>query len=100
MVGLTAALVLAWTLTGQISAAKYSNDSGDLITRNYPKPLTWLDEITGGEPALYLGQNIERGRCPGTLADGVLEPLAEVRLEHRRHGAGTRAGTDARPRGH
>jgi hypothetical protein len=57
----TVALVLAWTLTGQISAAKYSNDAGDLITRNYPKPLTWLDEITGGEPVVYLGQNLNTG---------------------------------------
>ena len=65
VVGLTAALVLAWTLTGQISAAKYSNDSGDLITRNYPKPLTWLDDITGGEPVLYLGQNINTGAALG-----------------------------------
>jgi hypothetical protein len=61
----TAVLVVSWTLTGQISAAKYSNDSGDLITRNFPKPLTWLDEITGGEPALYLGQNIEPGAALG-----------------------------------
>jgi hypothetical protein len=65
VVGVTAALVLAWTLTGQISAAKYSNDSGDLITRNYPKPLTWLDDITGGEPVLYLGQNINAGTALG-----------------------------------
>jgi hypothetical protein len=61
VLGVTAALVLAWTLTGQISAAKYSNDSGDLITRNYPKPLTWLDDITGGEPVVYLGQNLNAG---------------------------------------
>ena len=65
VVGVTAALVLAWTLTGQISAAKYSNDSGDLITRNYPKPLTWLDDISGGEPVLYLGQNINTGAALG-----------------------------------
>lgn len=57
----TAALVLAWTLTGEISAAKYSNDSGKLITRNYPRPLSWLDEISGGEPVLYLGQNLDTG---------------------------------------
>ena len=65
VVGVTAALVLAWTLTGQISAAKYSNDSGDLITRNYPKPLEWLDDISGGEPVLYLGQNINTGAALG-----------------------------------
>ena len=65
VLGVTAALVLAWTLTGEISAAKYSNDSGDLITRNYPKPLTWLDDITGGEPVVYLGQNINAGAALG-----------------------------------
>ena len=65
VLGVTAALVLAWTLTGQISAAKYSNDSGDLITRNYPKPLTWLDDITGGEPVVYLGQNVNAGAALG-----------------------------------
>ena len=65
VLGVTAALVLAWTLTGQISAAKYSNDSGDLITRNYPRPLNWLDEITGGEPVVYLGQNVNTGAALG-----------------------------------
>ncbi|MET0939461.1 MAG: hypothetical protein ABWY51_09600, partial [Gaiellaceae bacterium] len=65
VVGVTAALVLAWTLTGQISAAMYSNDSGDLITRNYPKPLTWLDDITGGQPVVYLGQNVNAGAALG-----------------------------------
>jgi hypothetical protein len=36
-----------------------------LITRNYPRPLTWLDDITGGEPVLYLGQNINAGAALG-----------------------------------
>jgi hypothetical protein len=65
LVGATAALVLAWTLTGQISAAKYSNDSGELITRNYPRPFTWLDKVTGGEPAVYIGQRIDGGAALG-----------------------------------
>ena len=65
VLALTAVLVLAWTLTGEISAAKYSNDSGKLITRNYPRPLSWLDEISGGEPVLYLGQNIDAGAALG-----------------------------------
>ena len=84
------ALVLAWTLTGEISAAKYSNDSGTLITNNYPRPLSWLDEITGGEPALYLGPEHRAGRRARHLADGVLEPVAEERLEPRRHRSGAR----------
>ena len=33
--------------------------------KNFPRPLSWLDEITGGEPALYLGQNIEPGAALG-----------------------------------
>ena len=61
VLGLTAALVLAWTMTGQISAAKYSNDYGTAITSNYPRPLTWLDRVTGGEPAVYIGQNLDVG---------------------------------------
>jgi hypothetical protein len=61
----SAVLVLAWTLTGQVSAAKYSNDSGDLITRNFPRPLSWLDAITHGQPTLYLGQNINAGSALG-----------------------------------
>jgi hypothetical protein len=65
VLGLTAALVLAWTLTGEISAAKYSNDFGEAITKNYPRPFTWLDEATGGEPAVYLGQNIDSGAAGG-----------------------------------
>jgi hypothetical protein len=60
-----AVLVLAWTMAGEISAAKYSNDFGKLVTRNYPRPLPWLDEITGGEPAIYLGQNIDAGFALG-----------------------------------
>jgi hypothetical protein len=65
VLALSAVLVLAWTLTGEISAAQYSNDSGKLITKNFPRPLSWLDKITGGEPALYLGQNIDGGAALG-----------------------------------
>ena len=99
VVGVTAALVLAWTLTGQISAAKYSNDSGDLITRNYPKPLTWLDDISGGEPVLYLGQNINTGAALGIwLTEFWNRSLKHVWSLDGRRRAWARA--DARPRGH
>ena len=30
-----------------------------------PKPLTWLDDISGGEPVVYLGQNINTGAALG-----------------------------------
>jgi hypothetical protein len=60
-----AALVLAWTVTGEVSAAKYSNDFGTRITENFPRPLSWLDAITHGQRALYLGQNVEAGSALG-----------------------------------
>ena len=56
-----AVLVLAWGLTGQISAANYSNDASQSLIDNYPRPLTWLDEKTHGKPTLYLGQHLNSG---------------------------------------
>jgi hypothetical protein len=54
-------LVLAWCLAGQISAANYSNDAANSLIANYPRPLTWLDQITHGKPTLYLGQHLDSG---------------------------------------
>lgn len=62
---LTATLVLAWQLTGQISASRYSQQAGSSLIRNFPRPLDFLDRITGGEPALYLGQKIDSGSAIG-----------------------------------
>jgi hypothetical protein len=57
----TAVLVLAWCLAGQISAATYSNDTSQAYITNYPRSLTWLDDITHGQPTLYLGQHLDSG---------------------------------------
>ena len=54
-------LVLAWCLTGQISAANYSNNESQALVANYPRPLDWLDKLTHGKPTLYLGQNLNSG---------------------------------------
>lgn len=62
--GLTATaalLVLAWCLAGQISAANYSNDASQSRIVNYPRPLNWLDDLTHGQPTLYLGQHLDSG---------------------------------------
>jgi len=56
-----AVLVLAWGLTGQIAAANYSNDASQSLIKNYPRPLTWLDQKTHGKPTLYLGQHLNSG---------------------------------------
>ena len=61
VVAVACLLVLAWSLTGQISAANYSNNEAQALVANYPRPLDWLDELTHGKPTLYLGQNLNSG---------------------------------------
>ena len=61
VLALASVLVLAWSLTGQISAANYSNNESQLLIDNYPRPLDWLDKLTHGKPTLYLGQHLDSG---------------------------------------
>ena len=56
--GVAGVLVLAWTMTGQLAAASASNSFSRDFLRNLPAPPDWVDEATGGEPTLYLGQKI------------------------------------------
>ena len=51
-------LVLAWTMTAQLAAASASNSFSRTFLRNLPAPPDWVDRETGGEPTLYLGQNV------------------------------------------
>jgi hypothetical protein len=57
-VALSALLVLAWNITGQISAGLASNESSRDLLKNFPSPPNWVDRVTRGQPALYLGQQI------------------------------------------
>src|SRR5207237_5172323 len=52
-VAATAALVLAWNLAGQISAAKAANDYSKADIASFPRPLDWLDQATHGAPVPY-----------------------------------------------
>jgi len=61
VLALASVLVLAWSLTGQISAANYSNNESQLLIDHYPRPLDWLDKLTHGKPTLYLGQHLDSG---------------------------------------
>lgn len=54
----TAVALVSWTLTAEIYAAEGNNQSADQLFANLPQPPNWLDEATGGEPAIYLGQTI------------------------------------------
>jgi hypothetical protein len=60
-VGLAAAVavaVVAWNLTGELSFAAQSNRASDHFVNNIREPFTWLDDATGGRPALYIGQQM------------------------------------------
>ena len=58
LLAVTATFVLAWNLTGQITTASASKTFSDQLLTNYPRPLDWLDRVTGGERTMYLGQQI------------------------------------------
>jgi hypothetical protein len=59
LAGVTAAAILAWTLTAEIYAARGFDAQASQLFANLPQPADWVDEATGGEPAMYFGQAID-----------------------------------------
>jgi len=53
-----AALVLAWNISGEISASNGTNSFSQPLLGNFPSPPNWLDKATGQKPTIYLGQRI------------------------------------------
>ena len=53
-----ALLSIGWSVRSEHVAAKASNDFSDQFFASLPKPLGWVDEATGDQPVLYLGQKI------------------------------------------
>lgn len=53
-----AALALAWNLTGAITAGNASNSFAKSFRDSQPDPIDWVDRLTGGEPTVYIGQQI------------------------------------------
>jgi hypothetical protein len=53
-----AATVVAWNVTGEIAFASASNRSADRFDDNLRRPFTWVDDQTGGAPAVYIGQRM------------------------------------------
>ncbi|MBA3717980.1 MAG: hypothetical protein H0W87_07130 [Actinobacteria bacterium] len=51
-----AALVVGWSLTGEINASNRSLDIGRALVDTQPRPLDWIDRATNGSPAVYVGQ--------------------------------------------
>jgi hypothetical protein len=53
-----ALLSIGWSVRAEAVASKYSNDFSELFFKSLPQPLGWVDEATGGQPAVYIGQKI------------------------------------------
>jgi hypothetical protein len=51
-------LLLAWNVSGEVSASNGVNVFSRNLLRNFPTPPTWIDDATGGKPTIYLGQKI------------------------------------------
>jgi hypothetical protein len=50
------AVVAVWAMTAEVYAARGLNGFSERLYEATPKPVDWIDRATGGEPALYLGQ--------------------------------------------
>lgn len=55
---LLAVAVVGWNLWGEIAAAKGSNDFSTSIRGVLPTPPNWIDNRTGREDTIYLGQSM------------------------------------------
>jgi hypothetical protein len=69
MVGLTIAVVAAcavtgWALTTEIYASRGLNLFSERLHQATPKPVDWVDQATGGEPTLFLGQQVGKDTNP------------------------------------
>ena len=52
------AAVIGWNLTGEIAFASGSNRFSDRFADNIRPPFSWVDDVTGGAPTLYIGQQM------------------------------------------
>lgn len=58
LAAVVAVAVVVWNFTGELSFAAQSNRASDHFVNNIREPFTWVDDTTGGKPALYLGQQM------------------------------------------
>jgi hypothetical protein len=56
-----AAVVVAWSLTGEVYSAIGFRDGADQFVANLPKPIDWVDRATGRRATVYYGQQIPPG---------------------------------------
>jgi hypothetical protein len=53
-----AIVVVAWSLTGQVYAAAGERHFSQFLDSGLPRPYTWVDDATGGESVVVVGQQI------------------------------------------
>lgn len=56
--------VTAWALTTEIYASRGLNTFSERMHQISPKPVDWVDQATGGEPTLFLGQQLGKDTNP------------------------------------
>lgn len=54
-----ACAVVTWSLTAEVYAARGLNRFAERLHQGTSKPVDWVDQATGGEPTMYLGQRID-----------------------------------------
>ena len=59
-----ACCVTSWALTTEIYAARGLNLFAERLDQSTPKPRNWVDQATGGEPTLFLGQQLGKDTNP------------------------------------
>src|SRR5262249_33106935 len=69
VVALTALLVGAWLLTGEIYVTKTNTDYGRLFASRLPAPRSWVDQATGGAHVTFLGQALNLDPTPLWLTE-------------------------------
>ena len=61
---IAACAVTTWALTTEIYASRGLNIFSERMHQISPKPVDWVDQATGGEPTLFLGQQIGKDTNP------------------------------------
>lgn len=52
-------LLVGWNLTAEVYAARGFRAQSNQLYANLPKPVDWVDQLDGGNDALYLGAGID-----------------------------------------
>jgi hypothetical protein len=90
--------VVAWNLTGELAFASASNRTSDRFIDNIRRPLTWVDDHTGGAPAIYIGQRMTPDQNGEWLLEFWNRSISAVwSLDGSAQGPGPVLTPDARP---